>query len=74
LKLYLLIAAVFRFLVEFVRANPEQVGGLSGPQLVLIPLTGLLVYHFVRQWRRGSYRMPPAPAATMTIPREVEAR
>lgn len=61
LKVYLLAAAVFRFLVEFLRANPEQALGLSGPQLVLIPLTGLLIYHFVRQARRGVYRMPPAP-------------
>jgi len=63
LKIYLLVAAVFRFLVEFIRANPEQVGGLSGPQIVLIPLTGLLVWHFVRNWRRGLYRMPEAPVA-----------
>ncbi len=33
LKIYLLAAAVFRFLVEFVRANPEQFTGLTGPQL-----------------------------------------
>lgn len=63
LKIYLLISAVFRFLVEFVRANPEQIGGLSGPQIVLIPLTGLLVWHFARNWRRGLYRMPAAPVA-----------
>ena len=63
LKLYLLASATFRFLVEFVRANPEQVGGLSGPQIVLIPLTALLVWHFVRNWRRGVYHMPPAPVA-----------
>ena len=74
LKLYLLVAAVFRFLVEFVRANPEQVGGLSGPQIVLIPLTGLLVYHFLGQWRQGIYRMPPAPAHAMATHREVDAR
>ncbi len=63
LKIYLLASALFRFLVEFVRANPEQVGGLSGPQIVLIPLTALLVWHFVRNWRRGLYRMPSAPVA-----------
>ncbi|HEV2073130.1 MAG TPA: prolipoprotein diacylglyceryl transferase family protein [Thermomicrobiales bacterium] len=72
LKLYLLIAAVFRFLVEFVRANPDQVSGLSGPQIVLIPLTGLLVYHFVRQWQRGAYRMPPVPAPSRVTLREGE--
>jgi prolipoprotein diacylglyceryltransferase len=70
LKLYLLVAAIFRFLVEFVRANPEQFFGLTGPQIVLIPLTGLLAYHFVRQWRRGVYRMPLPPAP---VPAAVEA-
>jgi prolipoprotein diacylglyceryltransferase len=61
LKLYLLVAAVFRFLVEFVRGNTPQIAGLTGPQVVLIPLTALLVWHFVRQWRRGVYRMPAPP-------------
>jgi prolipoprotein diacylglyceryltransferase len=62
LKLYLLSAGVFRFLVEFVRGNPPQGFGLSGPQWVLIPLIALLALHFVRQLRRGAYRVPPAPA------------
>ncbi len=61
LKLYLLVAALFRFAVEFVRANGDQLAGLSGPQLVLIPLVGLLIYHFVTQVRRGVYWMPPVP-------------
>lgn len=61
LKLYLLSAGVFRFLVEFVRANPPQALGLSGPQWVLIPLVGLLVIHFVRQLRRDAYRVPIPP-------------
>jgi phosphatidylglycerol---prolipoprotein diacylglyceryl transferase len=61
LRLYLLAAGVFRFLVEFVRANEPQALGLTGPQWVLIPLVGLLVLHFVRQWRRGAYRVPAAP-------------
>jgi prolipoprotein diacylglyceryltransferase len=68
LKLYLLASALFRFLVEFVRANPEQIGGLSGPQIVLLPLSALLVWHFARNWRRGLYRMPPAPAALHASP------
>ncbi|HYP20731.1 MAG TPA: prolipoprotein diacylglyceryl transferase family protein [Chloroflexia bacterium] len=63
LKIYLLAAAVFRFLVEFLRANPEMVGGLTGAQVALIPLSVPLVIHFVRQWRRGVYRMPPVPGA-----------
>jgi phosphatidylglycerol---prolipoprotein diacylglyceryl transferase len=61
LRLYLLAAGVFRFLVEFVRGNEPQALGLTGPQWVLIPLIGLLALHFVRQWRRGAYRVPPAP-------------
>ncbi|MDQ3855259.1 MAG: prolipoprotein diacylglyceryl transferase, partial [Chloroflexota bacterium] len=60
LKLYLLSAAVFRFLVEFVRANPPQLWGLTGPQLVLMPLAALLAYHFIRQLRGGVYHLPPA--------------
>ncbi len=64
-KLYLLAAGVFRFHVEFVRGNEVQALGLTGPQIVLIPLVGLLVLHFARQLRRGVYRMPapPLPAA-----------
>jgi phosphatidylglycerol:prolipoprotein diacylglycerol transferase len=61
LRLYLLAAGVFRFLVEFVRGNEPQALGLTGPQWVLIPLVGLLILHFVRQWRRGAYTVPPAP-------------
>jgi phosphatidylglycerol:prolipoprotein diacylglycerol transferase len=61
LRMYLLAAGIFRFLVEFVRANEPQALGLTGPQWVLIPLVGLLVAHFLRQWRRGVYRVPAAP-------------
>jgi phosphatidylglycerol:prolipoprotein diacylglycerol transferase len=61
LKAYLLSAFVFRFAVEFVRANPVQAWGLSGPQTVLIPLIAWLVLHFVRQVRRGVYRLPAPP-------------
>ncbi|HSL77635.1 MAG TPA: prolipoprotein diacylglyceryl transferase family protein, partial [Candidatus Limnocylindrales bacterium] len=64
LRLYLLAAGVFRFLVEFVRGNEPQALGLTGPQWVLIPLVGLLVAHFIRQRRRGAYRVPPAPIPT----------
>ncbi|MBA3779132.1 MAG: prolipoprotein diacylglyceryl transferase [Chloroflexi bacterium] len=60
-KLYLLAAGSFRFLVEFVRGNPIQAFGLSGPQLVLIPLLALLAVHFLRNWQRGVNRVPPAP-------------
>ncbi len=61
LKLYLLAAAIFRFLVEFVRGNEPQALGLTGPQWVLIPLGGLLLVHFVRRARTGAYRVPAPP-------------
>jgi prolipoprotein diacylglyceryltransferase len=61
LRLYLLAAFIFRFLVEFVRGNELQGLGLTGPQWVLIPLVALLIIHFVRQWRRAAYHVPPAP-------------
>jgi len=63
LKAYLLAYAAFRFGIEFVRGNEVQALGLTGPQLVLVPLAGLLVLHFVRQLRTGAYRLPsPVPA------------
>ena len=63
LKAYLLAYGLFRFGVEFVRGNEVQAFGLTGPQLVLIPLTALLVIHFVRRLRTGAYRLPaPTPA------------
>ena len=61
-KLYLLAAGIFRFLVEFVRGNEPQALGLTGPQWVLIPMAGLLALHFVRQVRRDAYRVPPPPS------------
>jgi phosphatidylglycerol---prolipoprotein diacylglyceryl transferase len=63
LKLYLLAAGIFRFLVEFVRGNEPQALGLTGPQWVLIPLVALLAIHFVRQLRRDAYRVPAPPMA-----------
>jgi phosphatidylglycerol:prolipoprotein diacylglycerol transferase len=63
LKAYLLAYGIFRFGVEFVRGNEVQAWGLTGPQLVLVPLVGLLVIHFVRRVRSGAYRLPiPEPA------------
>jgi len=63
LKAYLLAYGIFRFGVEFVRGNELQAWGLTGPQIVLIPLVGLLVIHFIRRLRSGAYRLPiPEPA------------
>ena len=62
LKAYLLAYGVFRFGIEFVRGNEVQWLGLTGPQLVLIPLVAWLALHFARQLRSGVYRMPqPQP-------------
>ncbi|HET7167759.1 MAG TPA: prolipoprotein diacylglyceryl transferase family protein [Candidatus Limnocylindrales bacterium] len=67
LKLYLLAAATFRFLVETVRGNPPQALGLSGPQWVLIPLIVLLLAFFVRRLRSGIYRVPPPPLSVPSL-------
>jgi prolipoprotein diacylglyceryltransferase len=64
LKLYLLSAFVFRFLVEYVRGNEVQAFGLTGPQIVLIPLTAWVVVHFIRRYRSAGWSIPPAPRAT----------
>jgi phosphatidylglycerol:prolipoprotein diacylglycerol transferase len=61
LKVYLLAAGIFRFFVEFVRGNEPQALGLTGPQWVLIPLVGLLLGHFARQWWRDAWRVPDPP-------------
>ena len=63
LKLYLLGAAAFRFLVEFIRTSPRQALDLTAPQWVLIPMIGLLVLHFARQAIRGAWRVPNPPIA-----------
>ena len=62
LKLYLLAAALFRFLVEFTRTSPPQALGLTAPQWILVPMIALLVMHFARQARREAWRVPVPPA------------
>ena len=68
LKAYLLAAGGFRLLVELVRGNEVQALGLTGPQLVLVPCILLLLAHFVRQARRGVYRVPEAPPVRVPVP------
>jgi prolipoprotein diacylglyceryltransferase len=65
LKLYLLGAGVFRFLVEALRTSPRQALDLTAPQWVLIPLLALLVVHFTRQARAGAWRVPAPPPPVM---------
>jgi phosphatidylglycerol:prolipoprotein diacylglycerol transferase len=71
LKLYLLAAGTFRFIVEFVRGNEPQALGLTGPQWVLIPLVGLLLAHFARQWWRDAWRVPVPPGGQDLVPNPV---
>jgi prolipoprotein diacylglyceryltransferase len=63
LKLYLVGAATFRFLVEYIRTSPRQALDLTAPQWVLIPMIGLLLIHFGRQARRRAWRVPLPPPA-----------
>jgi len=63
LKLYLVGAGIFRFLVEFLRTSPKEALGLTAPQWVLIPMLGLLAIHFARQYARGAWRVPIPPSA-----------
>jgi phosphatidylglycerol---prolipoprotein diacylglyceryl transferase len=68
LKAYLLAYGLFRFGVEFVRGNEVQVWGLTGPQIVLVPLLCLLVAHFARRLLTGAYRLPVPPPAIGGVP------
>ena len=61
LKLYLVAAGIFRFLVEFLRTSPPQALGLTAPQWVLIPMLVLLAVHFGRELRRGAWTVPVPP-------------
>jgi prolipoprotein diacylglyceryltransferase len=61
LKLYLLAAGTFRFLVEFIRTSPRVGLELTAPQWILLPMLALLLLHFTRQARRGAWRVPLAP-------------
>jgi phosphatidylglycerol:prolipoprotein diacylglycerol transferase len=70
LKLYLVAAGVFRFLVEYLRTSPPQALGLTAPQWVLIPMLALLAIHFGREIRGRAWRvpLPPSPGlAEVTI-------
>lgn len=58
-KLFLLAYGMFRFLVEFVRANPPLVGPLSGSQVFLMFTVPLLALYFLRGARAGAYRLVP---------------
>lgn len=61
---YVAAYAVFRFLVEFTRANETVWLGLTRPQWFLLPFLPLLGWRLARRWRGGG--SPPVPA---TVPR-----
>jgi prolipoprotein diacylglyceryltransferase len=72
LKLYLLAAFTFRFLVEYVRGNEVQLVGLTGPQIVLIPLVAWLAVHFWRRFRTRAWRVPAPPKPMSQIAQKIE--
>jgi prolipoprotein diacylglyceryltransferase len=47
-KLFLLVYAIFRFAVEFVRGNPVMAFGLSGSQLMVVPASVVLGWVLLR--------------------------
>lgn len=55
LVLYGAAYGVFRFLVEFTRANETVWLGLTRPQWFLIPTCALIVWRLTRNYRRGAY-------------------
>ena len=52
---FLAAYAVFRFGVEFTRANPPDILGLTRSQVFLLALSPLLAARVVSAWRRGVY-------------------
>jgi len=70
-KLYCLVYALFRFLVEFVRGNPVVWLGLTRSQLFLAAAMPLLAVAFARR-RRRRRETPPSPRAAVPGMREPE--
>ena len=67
LKLYLVAAGSFRFLVEFIRTSPPQAFGLTAPQWVLIPMLALLAVHFGREIQQGAWTVPLPPSPHLDL-------
>jgi phosphatidylglycerol---prolipoprotein diacylglyceryl transferase len=75
LRAYLIAAFVFRFLVEFLRGNEVEALGLTGPQVVLIPMTALVVAQMIRHRRRGAATVPaPPPPSRVPFGLDVPSR
>jgi phosphatidylglycerol:prolipoprotein diacylglycerol transferase len=60
--LYCILAGVERFLIEFIRRNPEEAGGLTTAQLLSIPLVIVGVALLFRRAQPAAAE-PPATAA-----------
>ena len=61
-KLFLLVYAVFRFFVEYVRGNPVMGFGMSGSQLMVLPSSILLALYFARRRQRAFAPLAPLPS------------
>ena len=61
--LYLLLAGLERFLVEFIRRNDDVHPGLTLPQLPLAMIAGGLIWLAVVRRRHGSVLLPAPPRA-----------
>lgn len=66
-KIYLLGYGTFRFLVEFVRGNPDYLWGMSGSQVFLLVTMPVLIGYFVRQLARHAYRAPVPVAEPVRV-------
>jgi phosphatidylglycerol:prolipoprotein diacylglycerol transferase len=62
--LYLVLAGLERFLVEFIRRNAETAAGLTTPQLESLVLTVVGLTWLTLAHRRGGWRPAPPRAAT----------
>lgn len=59
-KLFLLVYACARFLLEYVRGNPPLLFGLTGSQVTVLVAIALLCIHFLRRATREG--VAPSPA------------
>lgn len=55
LVLFLAAYALFRFGVEFTRANPPDIWGLTRSQVFIASLSPIFIFKLVQQARRGTY-------------------
>lgn len=67
--LFVAAYAVFRFGVEFTRANPLIVGPLTASQVVILVASPLLIVRLMRSWRMGTFQQViPTPTVLQEAP------